>query len=145
MSSITHVEGVLAMSAAETAEGKSEDGATKIESGEKKRKALKARVRHLEKEQKRLQAELDDAMDTNAFEDAWNWLSGSDGGVGEIQEDMAKKAAHMKRAAHEIQVAQTEIQAALGELNNATNEFGSRQNERQKIVDEADANVAAAF
>ena len=141
MTTVSYVEGVMGLVAAESAQGKTEDGSKQIEDAETKRKALRVHMRHLQEEQKRLQAELDEAMDTNAFEDAWNWLTGSDSGVGDIQDDMATKAAHMKKMAHEIQVAQTEVQQAMNELNQATNELGARANERQKAIDESDRNV----
>jgi peptidoglycan hydrolase CwlO-like protein len=134
--SITYVQSVAAMSAAESAQGKMESGADKVQNGEQKRKELQRTIKDKQEEVERLSAELKDASDTNAFESFCNWIVGSDNGVGDLQDAMQTAAAEMKKAQNEVMAEQVKIEMMLQELQSAQSELGQRTVDRDKTYED---------
>ncbi|MCK6547198.1 hypothetical protein L6R52_15210 [Myxococcota bacterium] len=135
--SIAYVQSVVAMSAAESAQGKMESGAEKVQNGEQKRKELQRTIKEKQEEVERLSAELKEASDSNWFESFCNWIVGSDNGVGDLQDAMQTAAAEMKKAQNEVMAEQAKIEMMLQELQSAQSELGQRTVERDKTYEDS--------
>jgi hypothetical protein len=134
--SMDYCQTILAQSNDVTAQNRMENGAEGVDRSEDKRKVMEDAIEKAEKEIEKLSKELEEASDQNCGESFGNWLTGSDGGVSDLQYEIQTKTAEMKKAQQEILVQQAKIETMLQELNGATSEHGQRTNDRQKNYDE---------
>lgn len=145
MSGISYVQDTLSLSASQGASIKTESGQEKIESGEKERKALEAKIEAKMEQIDELSADLQEASDQSGWDSFVNWLSGSDGGVGDLQADIETAQAEMQKAQEELKVEQGRLEMELQTLQAAYSEFDDRSSGSKEIQDEADKTVAQAW
>lgn len=133
---ISYVQSVVALSAAETASNRMESGTEGVQRGEAQRKDLQKQIEAKQKEIEHLSQELSEAADKGWFESFCCWLVGSDGGVGELQDQIQTAAAELKKAQNQVQVEQAKIEMMLQELQGAQGELAQRTAEREKTWDD---------
>ena len=118
MSSVSfdYVQAVVAQSTAASTTIKQEGGSEKIKLSEDKRKTLEKQAEEAEEKIKELQEKLKEATDQGGCQKFGNWLTGSDGGVSSLNEQIQNQSAELKKAQQTLSVEQQKIVNLLQEL-----------------------------
>lgn len=143
--SIGHLQAMVALSSAESAQGASESTSRDVQQGNQERKELQQHIRQQQKRVKELQEELERINNKSGFEKFVCGLFGSDCGAGEVADKMKRAAAEMKKAQQELQVEQARIEMMLQELQSTSSDLARRTNQREKIYDENAQSLKVGF
>ena len=134
--SFDYVQAVVAQSTSESTTIKQANGSEKVGVSEQKRKDLEKASEEAEKKIKDLQAQLKEATDQSGCHKFGNWLTGSDGGVGDLSKQLQDTSAELKKAQQLTTVEQQKITTLLQELQAVQQELGERTNQYEKTNNE---------
>jgi hypothetical protein len=145
MPSISSLQAQLSVMAMDNLTGAKLDGRTKLATASKERQEMRAEIQERKEQAGALQAELADAADQNFFEAAWNWLSGGDGGVGELGDQAASNAAELERIQSELKVLKAETGDVLNGIKDANGQAESAYRASEEMLAQLNRNLKQAI
>ncbi len=141
MASVMALQAQLSMMSMENLSGTKETGRTKLAAATKERQEMRAEIQERKARAAELQNELADAADQNFLESAWNWLTGGDGGVGEIGDQAAANAAEMERVQSELKVLKAETGDVLNQIKDANAQTESAYRASEEMLQQFNRNL----
>jgi ABC-type transporter Mla subunit MlaD len=134
--SFDYVQNIVAQSASTTTSIKNESGSEKVKIGEDKRKTLELAAEKAQEKIKELQEQLKEATDQGCGAKFGNWLTGSDGGVSDLSQQIQDMSAELKKSQQLTVVEQQKITTLLQELQGVQAELGERNQQFEKTNQE---------
>jgi predicted nucleic acid-binding Zn-ribbon protein len=116
MTSVSQTVALIQYCSQESAECKGENAERDLEQASDTRQEMKVKIEEAEARAAELEVELADASDMDGWDQFCSFCFGSDNGVSDIGDDIARNAAEMEKANNELTVIEQESQGMMEDI-----------------------------